>query len=184
MTEPGLYAWAGRDVAFMGSGSEALMQVGAPPGMFRRVPWWENAGWIAPAVTIGLLVAIGTLLIWPVAIVRGRYRDPSARWPHITIRLTLLLYVVAWALGLWMVFVWWPEVALSSPAVVPVAVTVYATAWSAVVLTLVAIFQAASAVREPRTAWATVREVFLLLLLGVLAVLSVYWHIAGTTLAL
>jgi hypothetical protein len=68
--------------------------------------------------------------------------------------------------------------------VVPVAVTVYATAWSAVVLTLVAIFQAASAVREPRTAWATLREVFLLLLLGVLAVLSAYWHIAGTTLAL
>lgn len=181
MTAPGVYAWAGRDVAFVGSGDEALMQVGAPPGMFRRVPWWENAGWVVPAITLGMLVAFGSLVIWPVAIVRGRYRDRSARWPHITIRLALLLHLVAWTLGLWMVFAWWPAVALSSPAVTPVALTVYAAAWSAVVMTIVAVWQAVTVNRGPRSTWAAAREVFLLLILVVLAVLSVYWRIAGTT---
>ena len=157
------------------------MQVGAPPGMFRRVPWWENAGWVVPAITLGMLVAFGSLVIWPVAIVRGRYRDRSARWPHITIRLALLLHLVAWTLGLWMVFAWWPAVALSSPAVTPVALTVYAAAWSAVVMTIVAVWQAVTVNRGPRSTWAAAREVFLLLILVVLAVLSVYWRIAGTT---
>ena len=129
-------------------------------------------------------MALGSLLIWPVAIVRGRYRDRRARWPHITIRLALLLYVVAWALGLWMVFVWWPEVALSSLAALCGAAIVSAAGWSAVLLTLVAVFHTISAVREPRSAWAGMREMFLLLLLVVLAVLSIYWHIAGVTLAL
>ncbi len=150
---PGLYTWADRDVAFTGSGGEALMQVGAPPGLFRRIPWWENAGWVVPAIAIGLLVSVASLLIWPVAIVRGRYRDPSARRPHITIRVALLLYLTAWTLGLWMVFAWWPEVALSSPAVAPITISMYAAAWTAVILTLVAIWQAITAAREPRSVW-------------------------------
>ena len=48
-------------------------------------------------------------------------------------------------------------------------------------MTIVAVWQAVTVNRGPRSTWAAAREVFLLLILVVLAVLSVYWRIAGTT---
>jgi hypothetical protein len=68
---PGTFAWAGRDVAFIRTRGAPLLQIGAPPNLFRRIPWWENAGIVVPTVAACLLVAGITTLAWPIRIVRA-----------------------------------------------------------------------------------------------------------------
>src|SRR5687768_7010020 len=69
---PGTFAWAGRDVAFLQTRSAPLLQIGAPPNLFRRIPWCENAGLVVPTLAACLLVAVITILAWPIRIVRDR----------------------------------------------------------------------------------------------------------------
>ena len=72
---PGVFTWSGRDVAFAGSGDDAMMQIGAPPNLFRRVPWWENAGLVVPAVIVSLLASWVAVLAWAIRMRRGRDRE-------------------------------------------------------------------------------------------------------------
>lgn len=180
---PGTFAWAGRDVAFIQTRSTPLLQIGAPPNLFRRIPWWENAGVVAPALAACLLAAIVTILAWPIQIARGNRREPSTARLRLIVRVVLVLYLVAWTLALLMVFAWWPDVALASSFVMPLTLTIYATAWAAVVLTLIAVWRAATVVRRmPLTR--TALEVALVVVLVILGVGSIYWRVAGLTPAL
>jgi hypothetical protein len=97
--------------------------------------------------------------------------------------MALLLYLVAWTLALLMVFAWWPDVALATSFVMPLTFTIYAAAWVAVLLTLLATWHAATVVRHlplKRTAF----EVVFIVVLVMLAASSLYWRVAGVTSAL
>ena len=72
----------------------------SPFMVFEPVPWWKSAGWLSPAVGLGLLALLLTVLAWPVsALVRRHYkvryqltgRDARA---HRLIRLTALVVLV------------------------------------------------------------------------------------------
>jgi hypothetical protein len=180
---PGTFAWAGRDVALIQTRSSPLLQIGAPPNLFRRIPWWENAGVMVPTLAACLLTAGIIVLAWPIQMVCGSRRDPSIKRLRLIVRVALLLYLVAWTLALLMVFAWWPDVALASPFVMPVILVIYAAAWAAVLLTLLAAWHAATVLRRvplKRLAF----EVVLVVMLVVLTASSLYWRVAGVTSAL
>lgn len=72
----------------------------SPFMVFEPVPWWKSAGWLSPAVGLGLLALLLTVLAWPVsALVRRHYkvryqltgRDARA---HRLIRITALVVLV------------------------------------------------------------------------------------------
>jgi CubicO group peptidase (beta-lactamase class C family) len=180
---PGVFTWSRRDVAFTGSGNDAMMQIGAPPNLFRRVPWWENAGLVVPAVIVSLLVSWVALLGWAIRMRRGRHREPSSQQPYL-IRVALLLQLAAWTITLWLVFAGWPHVALSASFVLPLTTVIYATAWAAVLLTPIACWQLVVRLRAGASTGVAARESFLVAMLVILSLYSVYWRVAGTTLAL
>jgi hypothetical protein len=74
-------------------------------------------------------------------------------------------------------------VALASSFVMPVTFTIHAAAWVAVLLTLLAVWHAATVVRRVPFK-RTVFEIGLVVLLVVLAASSLYWRVAGVTSAL
>ncbi|HWR96228.1 MAG TPA: serine hydrolase, partial [Arenimonas sp.] len=46
--------------------------------LFERAPWWKSSVWILPALGLGLLVLLLTVLAWPVtALIRRHYRLPA-----------------------------------------------------------------------------------------------------------
>ena len=71
-------------------------------------------------------------------------------------------------------------VALSSPIVAPLALSIYTAAWMAVLLTPLAVLHA---VRFTGGRWARSREILSVAVLLILTIFSLYEHIAGTTLA-
>ena len=74
----GVFNWSRRDVAFTGSGNDAVLQIGAPPNLFRRVPWWENAGLVVPAVAVSMLVSCVAVLAWAIRMRRDRNENSVA----------------------------------------------------------------------------------------------------------
>ena len=179
----GVFNWSRRDVAFTGSGDDAVLQIGAPPNLFRRVPWWENAGLVVPAVILSLLASWVAVLAWAISMRRGRHREPSSQQPYLT-RVALLLQLAAWTMALWLVVAGWPHVALSAPFVLPLTIVIYLAAWMAVLLTPIACWQLVVFARSGAGIRAAARESFLVAMLVILSICSVYWRVAGTTLAL
>ena len=66
----------------------------------------------------------------------------------------------------------------------PVTVALYVCAWTGVLLAVPAICRLVSFARVVDSPWGMVRETVLVGMLVVFSVLTVYWRIAGTTLAL
>jgi hypothetical protein len=181
--EPGLFRSTQYEVSFAKSGSSVVMQVGAPVVQLIRVQWWANGRLVAPALAACLIVAGFAVLWWPVAIVQRRKSewDPMTRRLSAT-RLALLLNIVAIVAASWLVFWGWPLAAVSAPLVLPLGLGIYASAWTAVVLTPIAIWHA---VRFTRTGglWAKCRELLLAAVVVMLTSFCLYWRIAGMTVA-
>ncbi len=76
----------------------------------------------------------------------------------------------------------WPLAAVSAPLVLPLGLGIYASAWTAVVLTPIAIWHA---VRFTRTGglFAKCRESLLAAVVVMLTFFCLCWHIAGMTVA-
>ena len=183
-TDRGTFRWSGRDVAFVDSGEQTLMQIGAPPGMYRLVPWWERSSVIVPVVAVCLATALMTAVRWLVRRLRGKPALRSGAVAPVSARIGLLLQATAWVTALWLVFAGWPDVAWSSRWVPPVTLAIYVFAWTGVLLAGFAVWRLASFARLVESPWAMVRETVLIAMLVVFSFLTVYWRIAGTTLAL
>jgi CubicO group peptidase (beta-lactamase class C family) len=184
-SDDGVFRGAGLEASLATVGSGTVMQLGAPVLIYVRVPWWASASFAVPALAVGVLIAAVSVLAWPIAAFRRRRRgSASARPPSALTRLALLLHLGAIAASLWLVFWGWPLAALSSPAVVPLALGIYAAAWAAVVLTPMAVWQVVQRVRRGGLGrWARGREICLALVLTGLTAFSLYWRVAGTTLS-
>ena len=87
-------------------------------------------------------------------------------------------------LTLSMLFAAWPSVAWSSGWVTPVTLAIYVSAWAGVLLAVLAVRRLMWFARVVESPWVMVRETALVALLVVFSFLTVYWRIAGTTLAL
>jgi CubicO group peptidase (beta-lactamase class C family) len=183
---PGHYLWAGRDVSFAELEGSVVMQVGAPVSQFIRVPPWARASLVVPAVTVCLAVVAVMLMTWPLTLLRRRptKMDPLSRRLQLATRLALLLDCVAIVAALWLVFLGWPLVALSSPIVGPLTVGIYAVAWTAAALTPIAAWYAVRVTRGGPGILVTARESLLVGVHLILVYFCLYWRIAGTSLAL
>jgi hypothetical protein len=177
--------WSGRDVAFATAGRATLMQIGAPPGMFHLVPWWERSSVIVPVVAVclatALMIALRRLFRRLRRHTPGRQPGPA---PPAIARIALLLQATAWTTALWLVFAGWPYVAWASGWVTAVTMAIYLAAWTGVLLAALAVSRLMSFARVVESPWELVRETVLVAMLVVLSFLSVYWRVAGTTLAL
>jgi hypothetical protein len=182
--EPGLFHWLGRDVSFAGADRSAVMQIGAPVGLSIHVSWWASAGIVVPTVSVGLVTAAVAVFTWPLTLMRRR-RVETDSWtrPTSAIRLALLFDLIAISVALWLVLWGWPLAAVSSPAVVPLVLGIYAAAWAAVMLTPLAVWSALRSARNGVGIWIKSREALLAVVHVTLVLFSLHWRIAGTTLA-
>jgi hypothetical protein len=136
------------------------------------------------AVCLGIVGL--TALARPVALLRHRWRSMDRlTWRLRSLaRLGLALSVAAIVAAFWLVIVGWPMVALSAPAVTPIAVGIYAAAWTAAALTPVGVWHAARFARRGLGGrLAIARETTIAAALVLLTAFTLLWHIAGTTLA-
>ena len=180
-----LLRWSGRDVAFRDSDEATVMQIGAPPGMFHLVPWWERSSVIVPVVAMSLATSLVIAVRWSFRLLRRRRsaRQPGPV-PPVTARIALLLQATAWTAALSLVFAGWPHVAWGSGWVTALTLTIYVAAWTGVLLAPLAVSRFMSFARVVESPWGMVRETVLVAMLIVFSFLSVYWRVAGMTLAL
>jgi CubicO group peptidase (beta-lactamase class C family) len=181
---PGAFRWSGRDVAFTSDGDEALMQIGAPPGMYYRVPWWQSAGVVVPVVAACLMISLAIAILQLVRRLRWMRTRLSGPGRPVMVRVALLLHAGAWSAGLWLVFAEWRSVAWASGWVTPLALAIYAAAWTGVLLTPLAVRRLVSFARVTHSPLRLAGEAVLVLMLVLFSFFSVYWRIAGTTLDL
>jgi CubicO group peptidase (beta-lactamase class C family) len=184
-TGPNRFRWAGREVSFVQNGSSVAMQVGAPVAQLVQVSWWQSAGIVLPVVLTSLIVAAAAVIVWAVGVLRrgaGVADVPSRRLRAAT-RSALLLHVVAIGSAFWLVLWGWPLVAISSPVVSPVALGIYAAAWTATALTPVVLWHCTRLVSTSPGLGPAIRESLLALIVVVLTAFSLLWRVAGTTLA-
>jgi CubicO group peptidase (beta-lactamase class C family) len=181
---PGLFRGAGIEIAFGESWRSPVMQIGVLP--YLRVTWWTSARLVVPTIAGCLIVAVCTVLAWPVLALRKRRRQLEAieRGVRLVTRMALLSYLVAISTALWLVVWGWPLAALSSPVVPPIGASIYVAAWTAVVLTLLSVWRVARYVRQGvGSVWTRGRECLLTVVLVILAAFCLNWHVAGTTLS-
>ena len=182
--EPGLYRWSGRDVSFAGSGPSTMLQLGSPVAVFLRVPWWASASLVVPTLAVCLTIAALAVVWWPFMALRSGVMglDPMSRRLKSATRLALLLNLLAIVGALWLVLWGWPLAAVSSAGIAPLVVAIYCAAWPAVLLAPLAVMHAVRLVRSGAvSAWASVRECVLVVVLVVLTSFCMYWRIAGTS---
>jgi hypothetical protein len=161
-----------------------MLQLGSPVAVFLRVPWWASAGLVVPTLAVCLTIAGLAVVRWPFMALRsGRDGlDPMSRRLKSATRLALLLNLLAIAGSLWLVLWGWPLAAVSSAVIAPLVVAIYCAAWSAVLLVPLAVWHSVRLVRSGAvSAWASVRECVLVVVLVVLTGFCVYWRIAGTS---
>jgi CubicO group peptidase (beta-lactamase class C family) len=165
------------------------MQVSPPAFEFHRVPWHQNARLIVPAVALSFLIALFTLLGWPVTAYRRRRRgttfgaEAADRKAFILVRAVAALDVAV--LGIILGFATWigDDVSKLDGRLDPAYTTMYVLAWLAALgapVTVVLVYRfwqeriggRASRIHHALLATSAV----------VLAWFFVTYHIAGTTL--
>jgi hypothetical protein len=135
---------------------------------------------------LATILALAGVVGWPIAIVRQArdQLDAPARRLRWTTRVALLLDLTALTSALWLVFWGWPLVALSSPVGTRVAMSMYAAAWMAVLLTPAVAWHACRLwARQQGTTSLRVREHLFVSAHLLLVLVCFQWGIAGTTLA-
>lgn len=174
-----------REVVFGGEDA-GVMQFGGAPATFLRVPWWMDASLVIPGLALCCFVAIAAVLAWPFRVRRhARLRSFEAFRATKTTRLALLLELIALAGAWWLVTAGRSSIAISDPMTIPIVIATYAAAWSGVSFAALAIWRYAQyAAMSPRRVSILTLEGVLVVAAVLLAVFSLQWRIAGTTLAL
>jgi hypothetical protein len=173
-------------VAFVDEGPDSYF---ATPGLrLQRVPWWLDMRWIAPALAVSLVIAVTSLVAWPIGALWRRRRkrlwseDGGDRLRHFAARLVLFVDVaVIVALGI-LVFRS-SDLTVFNDALDPLLVLLYALAWlgvfgAALTLWVVAMFWRKAA----GSRWSRIHHTLIAASSVMLAWFFVMFHIAGTTL--
>jgi hypothetical protein len=178
---------SGVRVAFVDDGgSGSYLAVPAVP--LQRVPWSLDLRWISPALIMSSLVALPTLLAWPVAALWRRWRkrpwseDRSDRRDFLAMRLVLLAdLVVMVAVG--GLFVMSSDLTIFNAALDPLLLGLYALAWPGVFGAILAVWAAARFRRQRiGSRWSRVHHALMAASSAMLAWFFLTFHIAGTTL--
>src|SRR5262249_44443148 len=136
----------GRPWAFENhNGQPAALYIGPPVQQWQRVPWYADARLIAPLVGGSLLIAIVTLLAWPVAALVRRIRKRSAhaavRRARAAVHLAFVLEFAV-ALATTAVFVGAAfDLTILGDRLDPALIALYAVAWLAVVASIFALWR-------------------------------------------
>lgn len=162
----------------------------AVPSMaMQRVPWWLDLRWIAPCIAASILVVVLSLLCWPVAALRRRWKgkpwndDAGARRKHLAIRLVLLVdAAVIIAVGVLFALAS-ADFTILGAALDPWLFAMYGLAWIGVGGAALAAWIAVSFWQQ-RTGgrWARMHHALLAASCLMLAWFFVAFRIAGTTL--
>ncbi len=182
--EAGLYQGGGREVSFAAFDGRVEAQVGAPVTRYVRVPWWMHGGLVVPVVAACVLFALLTVMGWMIAAMRRRSEvDMLTRRLTAASRLALMLFVIAIVTAMWLVTAGQALVVLSSAAVIPAALAVYAPAWGGVLLTPCAVWAAVRFWQQGQgSRWARIHQAMVAMATVLLAMFCLGWHIAGTEL--
>lgn len=189
--KPGLFrdesGRTGLEISFQRLQDSTLMQIGAAYNVFLAVPWWSSARFVVPTILISIIVAIPAILLWPLTILRFRRKGVEAtelRWVSLT-RFALLCNILGIGAAFWLVLPGRPLVATASSVVTPVVIVIYVLAWMAVFLTIPALWHAVQFNRHHVKSWRMCcRQFILAMALLALSAFSLYFRIAGTSLAL
>lgn len=134
---------------------------------------------------VSLLFAVLTSLVWIVSIFRRcrQAMDVLTRRLRLATRTALAVFAVAVIAALWLAAAGEVLAVTSSPAIIPVAVAIYATAWSGVLLTPFAVWGAIRSWRQTiGTRAARVHQTLAAIAAVLLAAFCLGWHVAGTSL--
>ena len=190
-TEPGLFrdqsSGGDVEVSFDDSQGSITMQLGAAYNVFIQVPWWASAPVVVPAILICIIVAILAILLWPLTVLRFRRKgiEPTEiRWVSLT-RFALVCNILGICAAFWLVLPGQPLVATASSVVAPLIIIIYVLAWMAVFLTIPALWHAVQFTRHHiKSRLMCCRQIILAMALLALSAFSLYFKIAGVSLAL
>jgi CubicO group peptidase (beta-lactamase class C family) len=178
---------SGARVAFVDDdGSGSYLAVPAVPLL--RVPWSLDLRWIAPALIVSTLVALLTLLAWPVAALWRCWRkrqwseDRSDRRDFLAMRLVLLVDLVV-VVAIAVLLVMSSDLTIFNAALDPLLLALYALAWLGVLGALLAVWAAVRFWRQRvGSRWSRVHHALIAASSAMLAWVFLTFHIAGTTL--
>jgi hypothetical protein len=187
---PGLYrSQLGGLMAFDDAGGTIRLTLGAPAQEFRKVPWHLDARLVVPAALASVLIAVLTLIAWPVAALWRWFRGRSIRGAAAIRRGYLLARLVALEqLGVAAAFMVLFGAATADPTILssaldPVIVALYGMAWLGVAGGAISLRVAWQFWRERESDLrARLHHTLLAASAMILAWLFVMLRIAGTTL--
>lgn len=157
-------------------------------GRFQRVPWWLDLRWITPALAASLIVAVVTLVAWPIAALWRRRHgkrergNAAALRGGLAARLVLGVDVAVIVAFTIVVTTGVRDLAVFSDALDPVLVVLQALAWLGVFGAVPAVLAAAAAWRGAGTRWSRIHNTLMAAASVMLAWFFVTFHLAGTTL--
>jgi CubicO group peptidase (beta-lactamase class C family) len=182
--EPNLYEGPGdARSAFVDDG------FAVPALRLQRVPWWLDARWIVPAFVASTVVALVTLLAWPV-IALWRYwrkqpwsRDGQVQRNYLAVRLVLLVDAVVILASAALFIMGSRDLSILNDALDPALLVLYAFAWLGVFGAIPALW---TAIRFWRNGignrWTRIHHSLMAASSVMLAWFFVMFRIAGTTL--
>ena len=163
----------------------------AQPGfILQRVPWWLDLRWIAPGVVASVLVALASLLAWPVATLWRRFRRKKPwsesygeRRLYLAVRLVLLIDVGVFIATAAVFALASADYTLLGDALDPYVMALFAFAWAGVLGAALAAWAAISFWRNGTgSRWSRVHHSLLAVSCLMLAWFFVVFHVAGTSL--
>jgi CubicO group peptidase (beta-lactamase class C family) len=165
------------------------LQVSPPALEFHRVPWHQNGRLIVPVVALSFLIALFTLLGWPVMAYRRRRRGATFGAEAIDRKAFILVRAVAaldvFVLGTLMVVGAWigGDVSKLDGRLDPAFAAIYAGAWLGALGAPAAAIMAYNLIQNRvGSRWSRVHHALLGLAALVLGWFFVAYNIAGTTL--
>ena len=177
---------SGAHVAFVDDGSKSYL---AMPGFrLQRVPWSLDARWIAPAFVASTVVAVLTLLAWPVAALWRHIRkrrwseERGGRRNHLAVRL-VLLFDAAVIAAIAVLFMRGADLTIYNDPLDPLLLALFALAWTGVFGAILALWVAARFWRAGvASRWSRVHHSLIAGSCVMIAWFFLTFHIAGTTL--
>ena len=160
-----------------------------PARHMQRVPWSADARWIVPALVISTVVAVMTLLTWPVAALWRRWRkrrwseDHGERRKYLAVRLVLLADVVVFAIAATFFVVPFVDLSMFDDPLDPLVCVFYVLAWLGVFGAVLTLWVAVSFWRNGAGGlWSRVYHSLIAASCAMFAWFFVAFHFAGTTL--
>jgi len=189
---PCLYAGPGDLLFFLQGTDDGNLRIITPGLLLQRVPWYLDVRFIAPAVAISLIIAILTLLYWPVGIFLARRRktpcqDVTQKRLYMTSRLIMLVdsvVTVSVAMMIALLLSDKLDFTFFDDPTDPLFLILYALAWLGAFGALPAVWVAVQLWRNRvGSRWSRIHHALLAASAIVLAWFFITFHIAGTTLS-